>query len=199
MKSRILIISMFFALLFLYGCSDVFLKSDEAIQENNPALCKELETSAEVNECYGIVAKEMNDPKVCFTAVDQNDCVGRYSVSMGDVGYCGFSTDVAAKYACVARVTGDQTGRAVVDIIADWEAGGEKNQCLNRCESTEAVCQQSCANAEINDQSDCNDGHPQNSDERFDCVMAADGVRIDCDNGCAQSKSQCRLDCGQYK
>ncbi len=199
MKFRILMISMFFALVFLYGCSDVFLKADEAVLENNPALCKELETSDEVNECYGVVAENMKDPKVCFKAVDQNDCVGRYSVSMGDVNYCDLSTDVTAKYACVARVTGDQTGRAVVEIIADWEAGGEKNQCLNKCESTETVCQQSCTNAEINAQSDCNGKYPQNSDERFDCVMTADGDMIGCDNGCAQSKAKCRLDCGQYK
>lgn len=67
MKCRILIISMFIVLVLLFGCTNKTEDTvDKAVQEKNPALCKELEDPDEVKECFGLVAEKMDDPNVCL-------------------------------------------------------------------------------------------------------------------------------------
>ncbi|MFH1393303.1 MAG: hypothetical protein ABII71_02800 [Candidatus Micrarchaeota archaeon] len=198
MKSRILIISIFFALLLLNGCtSPVSEKIDAAVGSNNPALCNELEEKEDVNECFAEVASKMESPEVCLQAADRNHCVGEYASNKRSLKYCDFSSDEAAKYGCIIKVTGDQTGRAIEDIISDWRASGAVKKCREGCAATESSCKEACYNTMKAEEADCLASHTPGSDEHYWCEDAAKKKKDGCFLDCYEEEDDCKKGCEQ--
>jgi hypothetical protein len=141
MKRRIAILSMFVVLVLLFGCTNVVRDTaEDAVDQNNPSLCKKLEEATDVKKCYELVAENMNDPEVCKQSTDNNGCVTNFAVQKSSLKYCDMTTDAAAKTACILSVTGDQTGRALEDILADWRSKGAVSKCKEQCEQPYRNC-----------------------------------------------------------
>jgi len=141
MNRRITILSLFVALVLLFGCSnEVKDTAEKAVDEGNPSLCRNLEDEEDVKKCYSLVAEKSNDPEVCKQSTDNNDCITNFAVEKSSLKYCDMTTDAGAKTACILSVTGDQTGRALEDILADWKSSGAVSKCKELCESPYDKC-----------------------------------------------------------
>ncbi|MFH1685785.1 MAG: hypothetical protein ABH983_05785 [Candidatus Micrarchaeota archaeon] len=194
MRFKVLLMSIIFVVVILFGCtSPVQDKADDAVEKNNPSLCRTLEEEYDVKKCYVLVADKMNDPNVCLQATDRNDCITKFSVEKGNIKYCDMSADEVAKYACVASVTGDQTGRAIEDLIADWRNSGTIEKCKEQCKKSESNCRQGHFNTEETAKAECLSSYTPGSDDYYWCVDAAEKTRS---NSCLDCYEE-RLDCAK--
>ncbi|MBU0527584.1 MAG: hypothetical protein ABH983_05125 [Candidatus Micrarchaeota archaeon] len=198
MNSRILIIPIFLVFLLLYGCTNpVNEKIDQAIDSNNPALCNGLEEKNDINRCFAEVASKMENPNVCLQAADRNNCVGEYASDKRSLKYCDLSSDEAAKYSCILKVTGDQTGRAIDEILSDWRANGTVKKCREGCAATESSCKESCYNIMKSEEADCLTAHTPGSDDHYWCDDAAKKKKDSCFLVCYDKEDECKKNCDQ--
>jgi len=196
MNSKLLLISIIFISIFLFGCTNpVKDKAKDAVDQNNSALCRTLEEEDDVKKCYALVAEEMNDPNVCLQSTDRNDCITRFSVEKENIKYCEMSSDEIAKYACVASVTGDQTGRAIEDLIADWRSSGTIQKCKEQCEQSDENCRMGHVNTENLAKEKCLSSHKPGSDDHYWCVDAAEKIREDAVLDCYEEEKDCKKRC----
>jgi hypothetical protein len=178
--------------LFLFGCDEVRNKAHDAADSKNPALCKELKEEGDIEQCYEIVADEMNDPEVCSQSADKNGCLTEFASSKRSIKYCDMTTDAAAKYACVARVTGDNTGRALEFIIADWRSSGAVSKCKELCQPKYAACMEGCYSTLISAQEQC---AGKGDDDKYWCLDVAKKENDQCKLGCYDDKDECEEGC----
>jgi hypothetical protein len=182
---------------FMYGCNEVENTADDAVGAKDPSKCKTLKDKDDVRECYGIVAEKMDDPEVCSEAPDKNDCIGYYASSKGSIKYCDMTSDEVAKYGCVARVTGDQTGRAIDQIISDWRGKGTIENCKKLCTGEEESCGNACSGAGDAAKDNCLNSYIPSSDSYFVCADAAAKASEDCRLDCYRTRLECVKACGQ--
>lgn len=197
MKNSIFVISLFLLFFFLFGCNQVGDKADKAIQENNPALCKELEDEDDVKKCFAKVAGGMNDPNVCFQSPDAPDCIGNYAVEKQSTKYCDLLNDTAAKYGCVVRVTGDQTGRAIDKILQDWRGNGTIKNCKEGCEATKSACTEAGFQTWTKAKEECFKNNPVDSDDRIWCDASVKETFENHKLGCWDKQDECNKGCEQ--
>lgn len=191
-----LLISMVFVSLLLFGCTnEVRDKAEEAVEKNNPALCRALEEEDDVKKCYVLVATDMDDPNVCLNATDRNDCISRFSVEKGNIKYCDMASDEVAKYACVASVTGDQTGRAIEELIADWRSEGTITKCKEQCDKSDETCRKVHVEKEEVAKENCLSSHKPASDEYYWCIDAAEKTRSSAVLDCYEEELDCKKRC----
>ncbi len=184
---------MAFAMFFLFGCDEVNNKARDAAEAKNPALCKELEREDDVERCFQKVADEMNDPEVCLQAADRNACLTEFSVSKRSIKYCDMTTDAAAKYACVVRVTGDNTGRELTFILADWRSSGAVSKCKELCRPAYESCMKDCYKKLLGAQEKC--AAISGSGDKYWCFDAAKKDNDQCTLGCYDSQDECEEGC----
>lgn len=195
MRNPALIISMILVFFFIFGCDEVNDKVQDAIDAKNPALCKELDRENEVVECYERVANGMNDPNVCFQSAKTNDCIGSYASQRRSLKYCDLIKDETAKYGCVVHVTGDQTGRALDEIITDWRASGTVKLCREGCEATKNSCTSGCFDIFKGKKEECYEKYPGNYDDSYWCEDAAKKEFDGCKLGCWDDEDECKEGC----
>jgi hypothetical protein len=198
MKKSIVIFSLFLVFVLLFGCtSEVKEKAGKAVEQKNPALCKDLGDEGDVKKCYFLVAEEMDDANVCLQATDVPNCVGRFASAKDSTKYCDLLTDTTQKYGCVVKVTGDQTGRAIGEILEDWRGNGTIIKCKEGCEATKDKCYSREYDNWQKANEDCFAKYPTDEDNRYYCE---DGVKKtfesnklicydamqDCERGCEQ-------------
>lgn len=117
----------------LAGCDEVNNKAQDAIDAKDPSMCRQLSQENDVQQCYGKVADGLNDPNVCLQAAERNDCITYFATEKRNIRFCDLTTDVVAKSSCIVQVTGDNTGRAIDDIVADWRSKGALSKCKELC------------------------------------------------------------------
>jgi len=128
--------------------------SEEARSKNDPTVCNKL-TDSDRTECFVTYATEKNDPNACFKMNGSDeDCVAEYAIRKRTMTTCDLLTDPVKKYACVAKFTGDSTGRSLETIIGDWKTNGLVSNCLKQCENEAFKCRAGCIEAEKTDKSD---------------------------------------------
>lgn len=196
MKPKMLLFALGISLIFLFGCtSKVTEKAEDAVEQNNPALCKELGETDDVDKCYELVADKMNDPEVCLQATDKNKCLTEFSVSKGSTKYCDMATDAAAKYSCVVQVTGDKTGRALESILADWRSKGAVSKCKELCQPSYQAGTKKCYDDFKAAQEACVAKGDYRSYCEYEaskvldrCYLSCSDIRKDCEAGCIPSE-----------
>lgn len=195
MKNQILIVSLLISFVFLFGCNGMTEIVDKAVDTKNPAVCNELESENKIDDCFGQVAEELNDPSLCTQARDPNDCIARYSMSKSSIKYCDLCSDEAAKYTCIARVTGDQTGRALDAIIKDWRGSGTIEKCKEQCTSEYEFCKNSYYNAMKAAQDNCLSSYTPASDYYYNCLDSAQKARESGALRCYEEELDCKARC----
>ncbi len=194
MKSRILIVSMFIAFVFLFGCTNVVRDTaEDAVDQNNPSLCKKLEEATDVKKCYELVAENMNDPEVCKQSTDNNGCITNFASQKSSLKYCDMTTDAAAKTACILSVTGDQTGRAIEEILADWRSKGAVSKCKELCRPPYESCMDKCYQPFKAAEEQCA-GKSDATDSYF-CMDAAKKTKEYCWLECYDAQKECEAGC----
>jgi len=182
-----------FVVIMLAGCDEVNRKADDAIGSKNPALCKELKQESEVQSCYNKVADGLNDPEVCFQSDDRNGCVSEFALSKRSIKYCDLTTDAVSKYACVASVTGDNTGRAIESIVADWRSKGAVSKCKELCQPDYDSCMKRYWDEYQEELARCA-GMPDHSDRSY-CEYEAEKTRDRNRLECYDNKDECEEGC----
>ena len=198
MKIRHLTVLFLLAALLFSGCTTAAKsKAQKAVDEKNPELCKELSDDDDVKKCYSIVAEEMDDPKVCLNSTDAADCVGDYAVSKESTKHCDLLTDDAAKYGCIVRVTGDQTGRAIDQILQEWRGNGTVNKCKEQCRGTRENCVDSCVSVWESENMECIGKYARDSRDYGYCEGLAKNKFESCKSKCYNDMLSCETGCEQ--
>lgn len=195
MKRPVLILALVLVFFFLFGCDAVKNKAQDAVEAKNPSLCKELNDEQEIEECYKIVAQDMNDPNVCFQSATPNDCIGDYASEKRSTKYCDLIKDDAAKYGCIVKVTGDETGRAVDQILKDWRGNGTISKCKAQCEAEKNTCTSPCFETFTKKKDDCYKKYPGDYDSSYWCEDAAAKERESCYYDCWTDQDECNRGC----
>jgi hypothetical protein len=197
MKNPLIILSLVLALFLLFGCDEVNNKVQDAVDAKNPSLCKELKEEERIEECYFRVAQGMNDPNVCFQMNKTNDCIGEYASSKRSIKYCDLIDDGVAKYGCIVKVTGDETGRAIDLIVKDWRGNGTISKCKEQCEAEKNACTSPCFETFTKKKDDCYKKYPGDYDSSYWCEDAARKEREDCYYDCWTDQDACDKGCEQ--
>lgn len=194
MDGRIALFPLLVAVIFFSGCvSEVTEKAEKAVDENNPALCKELEEQEKIDDCFTVVAEKMNNPEVCFQAKDRNTCITQFSKSKQSLKYCDMTTDMAAKTTCILTVTGDTTGRALEEILADWRSKGAVTKCKEFCEPPYRSCSSDCYTTLQAEKAECAAYTDYN--DRYFCEHDAEKKRDGCYLDCYDDQNECEAGC----
>ena len=124
---------------------------------NNPSLCNQMDDSDQRIECMARVADLKSDPKVCVESnASDVDCVVRYAQRRGNnLSACDSFSDPVKKYTCVAKITGDSTGRSLDIIIGDFNTRGKVTACLNQCITDMNTCNGNCGETMVVKSGDC--------------------------------------------
>lgn len=198
MKSRHIVVLLLLAVLIFSGCTTAAKsKAQKAVGEKNPELCKELEDDDDVKKCYSIVAEEMDDPGVCLNSTDAADCIGDYAVLKESTKYCDMLADDAARYGCIVRVTGDQTGRAIDQILKDWRGNGTVSKCKEQCRSTREGCVNSCVSVWESSFAECIGKYARDSRDYGYCEGTAKNTFESCKSKCYNDMLACETGCEQ--
>jgi hypothetical protein len=136
------------SIIFISGCvehrGDAL--AQKAMAANNPGMCNNLTEQRDRSECFRVYADTKAEPSVCLMdAADSMECISRYAARHNTMTVCDLFKDAAKKYECVARFTGDQTGRALDTIIADWKTNGRMSMCIKQCSAERTRCVEKCA------------------------------------------------------
>lgn len=147
MFSKGLIIAFAASLILLSGCIEHQGDSmaQKALASKDPSLClKNLTQEKDKTECLVVYSTGIKDPKPCLAGPVPEDCLTEYAIKNRQMTPCDLLTDPAKKYTCVAKFTGDSTGRSLEIIIADWKTNGRVSSCIKQCEATAVRCREGC-------------------------------------------------------
>jgi len=177
-----------FALLvfvFLFaGCGGLASeKASEAISKNDPTLCNSLEDTSDQTQCLLEYSNEKHSPNACLVGKNPEDCVSQYAGEHRAVSVCDILTDPIKRYTCVAKVTGDSTGRSVELMIADWNTKGAATKCIDRCKSDGYDCRKGCDSTNTQESEKCKDHGYASEDWRI-CVVEAQRKSDQCKDDC---------------
>ena len=196
MKRRIAILSMFVVLVLLFGCTNEVNEAvDEAVDNDDPSVCRELDRESDVKECYSLVAEKTNDPEVCKQSTDNDNCITSFAIVKGSIKYCDMSTDTVAKYSCVASVTGDQTGRALDEIILDWRSKGAISKCKGLCEQPYHNCMENGYSTLKSEEEVCTGKIAADMDDYHYCMDLAEEKHDTHKLGCYDDRTECEAGC----
>ena len=180
----------FFAVLamLLFGCTEHagYAQGMKALENNDITMCGQMKEQSEIKECYYTFADGKNDPSLCLKAPDPTACVSDYAGKRQMMSACDVLTDSAQKYSCVARVAGDQTGRSIEEMIADFRTKGASKKCLGQCEKTSSSCELNCK---------MNENYIPPEEKNGTIIYYTDVEAVKCVNGCKDAYIVCRDDC----
>ena len=189
-KTQVFFLAAVVSCLLLGGCVEHagYTAGIAALQKDDIKQCAALKEAQDVKECYLTFADGKNDPKLCLQAPDPAACVSDYAGKRQLMSACDVLTNPAQKYSCVARVAGDQTGRSIEEIIADFRSRGASKQCLAKCQQTSTSCETDCHLKEK---------VLQPYEVNGTIYYPVDADYVDCMNTCKTGYSTCREDCLQ--
>jgi len=189
-KSQVFFLVVVASCLFLSGCVEHagYSAGLTALQKDDIKQCNALKEAQDVKECYLTFADGKSDPKYCLQAPDPAACVSDYAGKRQQMSACDVLTNPTQKYSCVARVAGDQTGRSIEEMIADFRSRGASKQCLAKCEQTSTSCETDCHLKEK---------VMQPYEVNGTIFYPVDTQYVDCVNTCKNGYATCREDCLQ--
>jgi hypothetical protein len=179
-----------FIFLALYGCIEHQGASVgmDALKAGDISKCKTLREPSDINECYYTFADGKNDPKYCLQAPDPSACVSDYAGKRQQMSACDVLTDPAQKYSCVARVAGDQTGRSIEEMVADFRTRGASKKCLEACTAKEEKDKLPC---------ELNKKYIPPYEQNGMIIVPVDTEYVGCINRAKDAYISCREDCLQ--
>ncbi len=188
MQKILLLTTLVILVIFLAGCeSTVNTTAGQAISQNNPSLCNNLKEPYEKTRCFVEVANDKKDPNICLQSQGpQEDCLAEYAIHNRVMTPCDLLTDPVKKYTCVAKFTGDSTGRSLEIIIGDWKTKGLVSKCMDQCSAENVACRTGCINAEKTIIVDCND-RGLSGQALIDCYPAG-SIKQNCFSDCDQKE-----------
>jgi hypothetical protein len=144
MKTSLLISLVLF--LLLVGCleDDIDDTTAEALEKNDPTICTKINDSIDQGECFVTYATSKNDPSACLVGKKPEECVSSAAIKNQKITYCDVLKDPVQKYTCVVKVTGDQTGRTIEELLSSWKDKGRMNSCYLQCEKEFNHCNYNC-------------------------------------------------------
>lgn len=174
--------------IFFSGCVEHagYAAGLKALEKNDITLCNSLKEQADVKECYYTFADGKNDPNYCLRAPDPTTCVSEYAAKRQQMSPCDVLRDPGQKYTCLARVAGDQTGRSIEEIIADFRSQGASRKCQAQCSNTRSTCDRNC---------DMNKKALPSYEENGRVIIPTDVEYLDCKNTCTDAYVGCNDDC----
>jgi len=187
-KTHVFFLAIAASFIFLCGCVEHagYSAGLKALEKGDVKHCNGLKEQTEVKECYYTFADGKNDPNYCLQAPDPSACVSDYASKRQLMSPCDVLKDPVQKYGCVARVAGDQTGRSIEEIIADFKTRGTSKKCLGQCEKTESTCKLNC---------DMNKKVLEPYESNGMIVHPVDTAWVECTNSCTGGYKICREDC----
>jgi hypothetical protein len=112
-----------------------------------------------------------------------------------NISACDVLTDPVKKYTCVAKFTGDSTGRSLDIIIGDYNTRGKVTACIDKCIVDMNACKGECGQTMVVKTGDCfaldytkrekctNDA----IDEKYACVVKCGETEKDpCESKCRE-------------
>ena len=173
--------------IFLCGCEHQgATQGMKALEKGDITMCNSMKEQTEVKECYYTFADGKNDPNYCLKAPDPSACVSDYASKRQLMSPCDVLKDPVQKYGCIAKVAGDQTGRSVEEMIADFNTRGASKMCLAKCEKTESGCKLDC---------DLKKKVLEPYEQNGMIVVPVDTTWVECSNSCTDGYKICREDC----
>lgn len=189
---RMTVIAIFLVFFLLYGCDDKASAVNEAVNQKDPSLCNKLEETVVKENCVEEVAQGLHDPAACSFSTNANGCLTAYAVKSRSTAPCDLITDAVGKYACIAGVTGDQTGRSIETLLAEWRNKNVLDLCLGRCrKTTYESCRPLCEKTKEEWHVYCAEHDPGN----LDCYIPYDLVAKNCLEDCDWAGWDCENDC----
>jgi hypothetical protein len=191
-KTPLIFLAAAVAFLSLSGCVEHagYSAGIKALEKNDITQCGALKESDQVKECYYTFADGKNDPNYCLQAPDPSACVSDYASKRQIMSPCDVLKDPVQKYGCIAKVAGDQTGRSVEEIIADFRSRGASKKCLEACEETQKKCELPC---------ELNKKYIPPYEKDGMTVIPTDVGYVQCKKTCEDGYISCRGDCLEGK